>query len=133
FYLADDAASPKMEQVNTIEALDTLDLHLNSVPTSGTVYRFTATATTGIFQPSLPLASFDVFPNPTTDRFVVRLPEGTTDRDSRLGIFDTSGRQVKDLPFQDGNFDLNGLPGGVYQLRVLIPTGQAFTGRIVKQ
>ncbi|PPK88158.1 putative secreted protein (Por secretion system target) [Neolewinella xylanilytica] len=135
FYLKGDAASPRWEGIETIEALDTLDLLLNNHAVSGTVYRFTAreTSPSGLFQPAANPAPLPVFPNPTTGRFAIDLAGDLRLGEGRLNVYDAAGRAVGDLAYPAADFDLSALPDGLYHLRLSTENGRPLVGRIVKR
>ena len=135
YYLKGEANNPTLVQASLEDSKkpgfeDSLEL--SSFPASGTIYRFTTTGASGLFGPAPEVASFDVFPNPTADRFYLRLPADLSGRAVRLAVFDVAGRQVRDQAWQNDAVDLSGLPGGLYQLRLRTDTGLALSGRVVK-
>ena len=133
-YLSGASANPIFMQIPVGDDLDEYEFELDDYPAPNTVYRFTATEPSGLFGPAAEVTSFDVFPNPTADRFHLRLPADLTDRVVQVGVFDVSGRRVADLPvLHGGPLDLSGLPGGLYQLRLRTDTGLTLAGRVVKQ
>lgn len=76
-----------------------------------------------------------VFPNPTTDSFVLQLPAHAQVRG--LTVSDASGRvlQVKDLITEDGRivFDLSNNEIGLYLVQVEFADGTRTLERVVKQ
>ena len=131
-YLSGAATNPEYLQIPVGADLDEVDYELSSYPEPNTVYRFTTTGASGLFGPAAEVASFDVFPNPTADRFQLRLPAGLSGRVIQLTILDIAGRQVRDQSWQNDAVDLSGLPRGLYQLRLRTDTGLTLAGRVVK-
>ncbi len=132
YYLDGEPENPVFRPILR-EDLDEEDFTLDGFPAEGTVYRFTATGTSGLFQPTRSVASFQPFPNPTADRFTFDLPEDLAVREGRLSVFDGSGRMVRNLYVPTRDFDLTGLPDGLYHLRLTTETGPPLVGRIVKR
>lgn len=74
-------------------------------------------------------ASFEVFPNPTTD--VVYFSNVYQMPAERVTIFDMSGRQIADLHGSFHHLSTTALPGGVYVFQIQAG-GYRFSRRVVK-
>jgi hypothetical protein len=65
----------------------------------------------------LPSLTLTLYPNPGRGQVEVRFPEGL--KDLELGVYDVTGRAVAQYPKpESGTLKLNGLPPGIYFLRL---------------
>lgn len=76
-------------------------------------------------------ARLNIFPNPFTDRFTVKLSD--TKEYDRLMVFDMTGKMIAEKPVDSTmiSFDLSGYPAGIYLLKVLGKNGVEMT-KIIK-
>ena len=132
YYLSGSPADPNFKRLEGNELTDD-HYSLEGIPNSGTVYRFTASGTTGLFSPDLTTVSLSVFPNPTTDRINLSLPKELRGRVTRLEIFDGMGHRVRDLASVPTFVGLGDLPVGLYHLRMTTDAGSTLVGRVVKR
>lgn len=58
-----------------------------------------------------------VYPNPTSDFFKLSLPQESLGAKTQIGIFDMSGKQVKNFKISD-SYDVKDLPKGVYLVKI---------------
>ena len=79
--------------------------------------------------------TFDVFPNPTSGTFDIRL-DLVESQDIELLLFDMTGRLIQsseqnDFSYGTVSMDLTGYPDGMYQV-TLVTEGETVTKKIVK-
>jgi hypothetical protein len=84
------------------------------------IWSFTYDPSTGLSQG--PENSFQVYPNPTSDRITIRMPASEP---AQLLLIDAAGRTVRTLTVSGvgGTMDLTGLPSGGYWLRMVTTAG----------
>lgn len=58
-----------------------------------------------------------VYPNPTVDSFKLMLPPESLGAKTQIGIFDMSGKQLKNFKISD-SYDVKDLPKGVYLIKI---------------
>lgn len=79
---------------------------------------------------------FRLFPNPTSDLFTIQCNE-ITEFDGQIIIEDPCGRIISKKNFQHGQYEiqlsLEGLPSGVYFIKVLDDAVPIWNGKVIKQ
>ena len=77
---------------------------------------------------------FTIYPNPAIDQATLMLPGRTTRKAVQITLTDANGRIVQQVNVSDSKhvFELNGLPAGIYWIRIKDPAGPV-TKKIVKQ
>lgn len=134
YYLKGNPSEPMLAELKPAQLDDEdLALSLDFVPTNGTVYRFTPSQTTGLLSPATAVGHLGVFPNPAFDRIQLSLPQEFRGRISRLELYDSGGRRVRDLAYLPVSVDVAGLPHGLYHVKLTTHTGHSLVGRVVKQ
>lgn len=58
-----------------------------------------------------------VYPNPTVDSFRLMIPSESLGAKTQIGIFDMSGKQVKNFKISE-SYDVKDLPKGVYLIKI---------------
>ena len=83
--------------------------------------------------PQMPVLSAVVYPQPATTHFVVDLPNIDLSRPYQMTITDLSGRTVRrETVTQHSNiFEREGLPAGIYMVRVVGENGEVFGSKLV--
>lgn len=78
--------------------------------------------------------TFNIYPNPATDQFLVSWPEAMGE-DLWVSVYDLSGKLMKSEQFLefDGSaaVPIQGLPGGIYIVRLEGPAGYTLTQQLV--
>jgi thermitase len=81
--------------------------------------------------------SAKVFPNPTTDRVIITLPELATNSLARLSIYNYLGAEIKQDEQQTSSngLELNfmGLESGMYMVKITSSNNQSFYTKVIKQ
>src|SRR5690606_772813 len=72
---------------------------------------------------------FEVFPNPTTDLVFVQHPEDLPIE--KISVLEMTGKQAFEMIGPANQFDISGLPAGVYILKIETKNG-LFIERLVK-
>ena len=83
--------------------------------------------------PQMPVLSAVVYPQPATTHFVVDLPNIDLSRPYQMTITDLSGRTVRreTVTQQSNIFEREGLPAGIYMVRVVGENGEVFGSKLV--
>ena len=87
---------------------------------------------TGIEEISASDVQFEIIPNPATGR--VQIDLGEVDGNVRVAVVDVSGRLVREVPVADmagATLSIEGLPSGVYLVRVETEAGGVKVKRLV--
>ena len=134
FVLTGDPADPTLLRYTDYSQFPTdYDAwRLETHPVSGTVYRFTATASTGLFDPGH-WKTLALYPNPSTGPIEIRLPDSLGVDRGRFEVFDAFGRRLRDLGITSTKIDLSGLAAGVYLVKLTSEEGAAYVGRLIKR
>lgn len=88
----------------------------------------------GVYQNALNDVSVEVFPNPASDRFTMKVNNNAAEKGIELHVFDLSGREIKRIPLANEKevVDISDLSKGAYILR-LTQNGQLiYTSKLVK-
>lgn len=68
------------------------------------------------------LAKARIFPNPTTNRVRIQLPDGVQPA-GQVRILDSQGRLISEKPYRSSGISLERLPSGIYWLHLLTDAG----------
>jgi len=104
----------------------------------GMVGSFTVTAAAGIPNGSSPV-SISLYPNPASDRLIIRAKPDVNSRIENLKVLDAAGKVVREFAFAgaDRNLEmelsLEGLPSGLLILEFRENTGVVSSRRIIRK
>ncbi|MFM7217478.1 MAG: T9SS type A sorting domain-containing protein, partial [Bacteroidota bacterium] len=96
-------------------------------------FRVTGTITTDVFAAEMNGSGLEVFPNPSSDRFYVRLQQSLP-ASGELEILDMVGRIVKNELVSDVTKGIEvqqALPSGCYTVRFIATSGMVSTARVL--